>query len=365
LLYFVVLTHACNLRCGYCGYEEEYSESTPAEIEYNVEDLKRFIMQDKAASIIFYGGEPLVRKNLMEQIMDSIPAQKYLLQTNAIKLQDLGSGYLKRLDTILVSIDGRRETTDHYRGNGVYDKILENLTNIRQRGFKGDLIARMTASEQTDIFFDVKHLLELRNPKFDHVHWQIDALWDSPPELRWNNFERWITESYNRGVLNLLRAWGNAVIKERRVPPIVPFNGVMNTILDGNRVLLRCGSGIDSFAVATNGDLTVCPIAPEWDFARVGNIFDSRPQDLPYKVTIGEPCTECEYLCLCGGRCLFTNKTKLWGEAGFRKVCDATKNMINELVRLRPEIAAMISKKQLPSDAFSSSPYNNGCEIIP
>jgi putative peptide-modifying radical SAM enzyme len=365
LLYFVVLTHSCNLRCSYCGYAEDYGESAPAEIEYDVEDLKRFIVKDPDASIIFYGGEPLVRQSLMEQIMDSIPARRYLLQTNALRLKDLESEYLNRFSAILVSIDGRSQTTDRYRGNGVYDKILENLRDIKRRGFTGDLIARMTASEQTDIFLDVIHLLELRHPKFDHVHWQIDALWDSPPELRWNNFEKWITKSYSSGILNLIRAWGNAIIKEKRVPPIVPFNGIMYSVIGDSKIHLRCGAGIDSFSVATNGDLTVCPVAPEWDFAKVGTIFDSRPKDLPKKVTIGEPCTQCETLHLCGGRCLFANKTKLWGETGFRKVCDATKIMINELAKLKPEITAMITSKELTSDAFSYSPYNNGCEIVP
>ena len=365
MLYFVVLTHSCNLHCSYCGYGEDYSESAPAEIEYKVEDLEKFMRKDPEASIIFYGGEPLVRQSLIEKIMDSIPAKRYLLQTNALKLRDLESKYLKRLDAILVSIDGRRQTTDRYRGNGVYDKILSNLRDIKQRGFAGDLIARMTASEQTDIFLDVTHLLELRNPMFDHVHWQIDALWDSPPELRWNNFEKWITKSYDPGILNLVRVWGNAIVKEKKVLPVVPFNGVMHTLLDGSKALLRCGSGIDSFSVATNGELTVCPIAPEWDFAKVGTIFDSKPEDLPNKVKISEPCTECKTLHLCGGRCLFANKTKLWGETGFRKVCDATKNMINELTKLKPEIAAIISKKELPNNAFSYLPYNNGCEIVP
>jgi putative peptide-modifying radical SAM enzyme len=365
LLYFVVLTHACNLRCNYCGYGEEYSESAPAEVSYTVEELRRFIVQDPKPSIIFYGGEPLIRKPLMEKIMKSIPADRFLLQTNALKLADLESEYLNRFDAILVSIDGRRETTDAYRGKGVYDKILDNLRSIRNKGFRGDLIARMTASEQTDISLDVMHLLELDNPRFDHVHWQMDALWDSPPELRWANFDKWIDESYDPGIAKLVRAWSNAIFTERRVPPVVPFNGVMRTLLNGGKVNLRCGSGIDSFAVTTNGDLTVCPIAPEWDFAKVGTIFHSAPQDLPNKVRIGEPCTECDSVNLCGGRCLFANKTKLWGQTGFEKVCNSSKKMINELEKLKPRIIEMISDKGISKEDFDYSPYNNGCEVIP
>jgi putative peptide-modifying radical SAM enzyme len=365
LLYFVILTHACNLRCNYCGYGEEDCESAPAEVSYTVEELRKFIIQDPKPSIIFYGGEPLVRKPLMEKIMKSVPADRYLLQTNALNLADLESEYLKRFEAILVSIDGRRETTDFYRGRGVYNRILENLRSIREKGFRGDLIARMTASEKTDIYLDVMHLLQLRDPNFDHVHWQIDALWDSPPELRWKDFNKWIFGSYDPGVVKLVREWGSALFGEGKVLPVVPFVGVMRTLLDGGKVGLRCGSGIDSFAVALNGDLTVCPIAPEWDFAKVGTIFDSTPQELPNKVRIGEPCTECNTLNVCGGRCLFTNKTKLWGEAGFREVCDSSKRMIDELAYLKPRIIEMISDRKISMETFNYAPFNNGCEVIP
>ncbi|WXG44651.1 MAG: TIGR04084 family radical SAM/SPASM domain-containing protein [Promethearchaeati archaeon SRVP18_Atabeyarchaeia-1] len=365
MLYFTVLTHACNLSCKYCGYVEDCNESAPREIEYNVQDLKNFLAQDPKPSIIFYGGEPLVRQHLLEQIMDSIPAESFLLQTNATELRNLGREYLKKLGAILVSIDGRRETTDRYRGEGVYDKILHNLQGIRQNGFAGDLIARMTASEHTDIFLDVSHLLELKNPEFNHVHWQIDALWDSPPDLRWNNFERWIGESYDPGIERLVRMWGDSLVRHGKVLPILPFTGIMRTLLNGGNAGLRCGAGIDSFAVTTSGEITVCPIAPEWEFARVGSIFQSKPSDLPRRVEVGAPCTSCDILDLCGGRCLFTNKTKLWGEGGFRSVCRSTRAMIAELKQLKGQVVELISRKMISPDEFEYAPYNNGTETIP
>ena len=365
MLYFVVLTHACNLRCSYCGYGEEDSGSATSEVSYTVDELRRFLVQDPEPSIIFYGGEPLVRKPLMKNIMKSIPAYRYLLQTNALNLADLESEYLQRFDAILVSIDGRDKTTDAYRGKGIYDRILDNLRSIRKKGFKGDLIARMTASEKTDIYLDVMHLVELTDPHFDHVHWQLDALWDSPPELRWTNFDKWIAESYNPGIVKLVKNWGTEILTRTKILPIVPFNGVMHTLLTGAKIGLRCGSGIDSFAVSLNGDITVCPIAPEWGFAKVGTIFDSRPEELPYKVRIGEPCTYCEISGLCGGRCLFANKTKLWGENGFRTVCESTRAMIDQLSKFKQSVMHKISRKELFEDDFKSMPFNNGTEIIP
>lgn len=365
MLYFVVLTHACNLRCDYCGYGGEHFESESAEISYELGNLKRFLSQDPEADIIFYGGEPLLRLPLMEKIMDSIPAKRWLLQTNALLLRDVKPKYLKRFDTILVSIDGRKETTNYYRGNEVYDQILENLKLVRQRGFKGDLVARMTASENTNIFQDVMHLTKLQDPKFDHIHWQLDVLWDSPPESRWRNFEKWLADSYDIGIAKLVATWGEEIIEQGRVLPITPLTGIMWTLLTGERAGLRCGAGIDSFSITLSGDITVCPIAPEWEFAKVGTIFQSHPKDLPKEVQIGEPCAECGSLDICGGRCLFANKTKLWGETGFQRICRSTKTMIKELTGLKPEILELISKKKLSKERFHYPRYNNGLEVIP
>jgi len=154
-------------------------------------------------------------------------------------------------------------------------------------------------------------------------------------------------------------------MKQGKVLPIVPFTGVMWTLLTGEKANLRCGAGIDSFSITTSGEITVCPIAPEWEFAKVGTIFQSHPRDLVNKVQIGSPCTKCNSLDICGGRCLFTNKTKLWSEEGFQKICNSTKTMIKELAGLKPEIVEMISKTRLSKEEFHYPKFNNGLEVVP
>lgn len=76
-----------------------------------------------------------------------------------------------RLNTILVSIDGDRMTTDTNRGSGTYNDIITNVNAIRAMGYKGDLIARMTCSRPCRIFEDSVHLLNTN--LFDHIHWQV------------------------------------------------------------------------------------------------------------------------------------------------------------------------------------------------
>jgi Predicted Fe-S oxidoreductases len=91
-----------------------------------------------------------------------VPAKKFILQTNGLLIKDASIELLNKFDTILLSIDGVKEVTDMYRGNGVYDQVLGNAIWLKKRGFKGDLVARMTLTEDGDIYRDVIHLLSLK-----------------------------------------------------------------------------------------------------------------------------------------------------------------------------------------------------------
>ena len=298
------------------------------------------------------------------QVMDSIPAKAFMIQTNGTLLRRFPPDYISRFHTILISIDGREELTDYYRGKGTYQRALKGMRYARENGFKGDFIARMTVSEQTHIFEEVKHLLELRNPSFDHVHWQLDVMWDNDMHTRWENFPKWIAESYNPGISRLIQHWVEHLIQGELLG-IVPFLGITDTLLKNQASPLRCGAGIDFFSITTDGRVTVCPIPPSIDFAVVGDIFQSKPSDLPGKVVLEEPCTSCEERKICGGRCLFTNKTKLWGKEGFDLVCEATKHLIGELRDKLPIIKSLVEKGKFSAEDFSYPKIPNGVEIIP
>ncbi len=367
MLYFVATTTVCDLKCKYCQNEPEPSIE-PIHVTFTIDMLKKFISKDPDPSIAFYGGEPLLNINFLKRVMNEVPAKRYIIQTNGLHLNKLERKYLERFDTILVSIDGRREVNDYYRGKGTYDRVMENIKYIRENGFKGDLIARMAVSSKTDIFLDVKHLVELDDPGFDHVHWQLDALWDTPPAIRYGGlqgFKKWVEESYNPGITRLVNYWVRTMKEEGRVLGIVPFQGIMSTLLFNRKEHLRCGAGIDAFAITTSGRILACPIAPEFDFNVVGHILKSDPKELPWKVRISGTCETCEVRDICGGRCLFANKTMLWGEEGFNMVCDTVKHLINELKRVKSEVENLIKEGIIDVDEIDYPKYNNTTEIIP
>lgn len=356
---------ACNLKCKYCG-EDATFEEPPIDIDYPIKSLQSFMEKDSSEiTIQFYGGEPLIRIPLMQMIMDTIgKIEHWTIQTNAINLHNLPKQYLNRLSAILVSIDGREEVTDINRGKRIYNKIIENCIIAREKGFTGDLIARMTVFENSDIHEEVRHLAKLKKPAFDHIHWQLDTQWDDDPDTRWTNFSKWINQSYNPGISKLISWWVDCMSSGQFIG-LVHFIPVMKSILFDIPSNLRCGAGLDSFTINSNGSISVCPISPEFEFSIVGHILTSNPLSIKNSMNVIQPCPNCSDFKLCGGRCLFINRTKLWGNELFSKICGTVKNMIMELQSHKETILELIKDGIIPKENFDYPKYNNGCEIIP
>ncbi|MCK4436013.1 4Fe-4S cluster-binding domain-containing protein, partial [Candidatus Bathyarchaeota archaeon] len=155
----------CDLNCKYCfsgsindidsDFNFKIDYSLPREINYNVKLLADFCEKDPDRVLSFYGGEPTLCTQKVKEIMDKVKAKYFLIQTNALHLDEIESEYINRFHTISASIDGCRELTDYYRGEGVYQKAIENLRSIIRNGFKGEVIARRTVMEETDIVKEI------------------------------------------------------------------------------------------------------------------------------------------------------------------------------------------------------------------
>ena len=358
--YHLVLTRQCNLNCFYCRGGEETGPNT--EIQYSVDELSAYLGKDDDVQLMLYGGEPTLRIPLIIELMDRFPNARFMLQTNALLLNRIPEDYARRFHSILVSIDGTEETTDGYRSEGVYKKVLKNVRWLKQIGYEGDAVARMAVSEQSDIYRDVRHLLDLKDSLFDHVHWQLNVIWDA--DGNWKDFDKWANEVYNPGITKLASEWikkmGKGVIEG-----IVPFEALMHTLLTGKSSEMRCGSGLDTFAIHVDGSIGVCPISPDWDFSIVGNIWETEPKHLRNIMKVDEPCPSCDEYGLCGGRCLFANKQRLWGEDGFERICEVSKHLFETLRSFVPDVRQHISEGTIAIETFDYPKYNNGCEIVP
>jgi putative peptide-modifying radical SAM enzyme len=365
--FFVILTPECNLQCSYCHGKiweegedcvshEEVDCFLPLKIAYPIQKLADFCSKDKQCNLLLYGGEPLLELDTLKEIMDNVPAKSFLLQTNGMLLDKLPVEYLKKLSGLQVSIDGDRKTTDGYRGSCVYDAVVRNVAAAR-KSFSGELIARMTVGEKTDIFRSVTHLLELGI--FDAVHWQVDA--NFGPDYKRRSFAKWAKESYNPGITKLVDWWLRN-LERGKVYRIYPFLGVMQSLLSGEKSRLRCGAGWAHYAIQTDGNIVPCPVMAGMRKYYAGDL-SSNPSRLK-QFDVGGRCDSCGSRELCGGRCLFANVHGFWGKAGEDDVCGTVKHLLAELQRIQPAVVKLVSEKRLSFRELDYTEFNS-CEIIP
>lgn len=369
MFYHLLLTNNCNLCCRYCGEkafeckpstEIALDEDLPLELDYDLKALYSFLSRDPDPTITFYGGEPTLRNDLIREIMDNAPAERYMIQTNAQLLDKLEPEYVNRFHTILVSIDGSEKLTDHNRGKGVYRKVMDNAGKAVREGFKGELIARMCVTEDTDIFKAVTFLAENPDHSFSSIHWQMDAnFWN---DFKERNYESWLEESYKPGIEKLARLWIEKMREEGRVLFLYPFLDLAEDLLLGRKSLLRCGSGYANYSIMTNGFIAPCPIMAGMKEYYVGDIFSSSPKDLKKVYVSG--CDGCESYEFCGGRCLYSDIVKPWSLEQKKLVCGSVKHLERVLKGLLPEIKALVSAEKISLKDFEHLKYN-GCEIIP
>ncbi|MDW8040962.1 MAG: TIGR04084 family radical SAM/SPASM domain-containing protein [Nitrososphaerota archaeon] len=373
LFFHLMVTTECDLECLYCFGEalEDFGDdfgsfsvdySLPKRLSFDLGLLERFCSLDSDCVLIFYGGEPLLYLDDVRRIMDRVKVKHFVVQTNGLRLASLEPEYLNRFSVILVSIDGDEVLTDFYRGRGVYRKVMENLRRIKRNGFQGEVIARMTVMEETDIYRQVLWLLNNSEFPFSSVHWQLNAGFWSDFEKR--KFRKWSEESYNPGIRHLVRFWVDYMEKHGVVLRLYPFLGVAQSLLKGEEnAPLRCGAGWINYAIQTDGYIVPCPSMWGMRDFYLGHISMAHPLRLR-KIFVGEPCTSCRIFNVCGGRCLYANMTKRWKPEAYKTVCETVENMVKAIANEIPRIRRLIEARVIKMEDFEFMQYI-GCEIIP
>ena len=374
MFFHVILTTECNLQCRYCfgesfeDFDEDFTDfnvdyTLPKKTNYDPALLTKFCSKDPECVLTFYGGEPLVCIDEIKQIMDSAKPRHFMIQTNGLLLDKLEPEYVNRFHTILVSIDGDENLTDYYRGAGTFRKVMDNVELIVKNGFRGELIARMTVMEQTDVYKQVAWLVNNNEHSFSSVHWQLNAgFWAN--DYRRRNFKSWSEDSYIPGVKNLARFWVDHMKEKGEVLRLYPLLGVANSLLFGEKKsLLRCGSGWINYSIQTDGYIIPCPAMWGMKNYYLGHVSNAHPLELK-KTFVEAPCTECDVLNVCGGRCLYANITKRWSSEAYAAVCDTVRGLVTAVESELPRVKRLISAGKVSLNDFEFIKYN-GCEIIP
>ena len=168
------VTRACNLKCVHC-YARAVARTRERELNHEqglslIDDLAAF----GAPVVLFSGGEPLMRPDLVELAKYAVSkGMRAVISTNgtliskdkARELKDVGLSYVG------VSLDGMEEINDRFRGRkGAFKDAMAGIMNCQEVGLKVGLrftINRMNTAEVPRIF-DL--LEEYRIPRVCFYH---------------------------------------------------------------------------------------------------------------------------------------------------------------------------------------------------
>lgn len=169
------ITRRCNLHCIHCyssSQDISYAdELTTQEGKKLIDDLAQF----GAPVILFSGGEPLLRLDLLELAQYAVDkGLRAVISTNgtlitkeiAVKLQKIGLSYVG------VSLDGTQKTHDRFRGKkGAYTAAMEGIRNCRDAGIKVGIRFTVSKNNVQDVgaMFDLLVTEEIERLCFYHL----------------------------------------------------------------------------------------------------------------------------------------------------------------------------------------------------
>ncbi len=127
-------TMRCNLRCRGC-----YSGLYSREGELSEAEVDRLLSEVRALGCYFVvvsGGEPYIMKDAWLRLFRKHRDMFFLTYTNGTLLDRQTARSLGRLGNVApgISVEGYREETDHRRGEGVHERVLAAMENLRREG---------------------------------------------------------------------------------------------------------------------------------------------------------------------------------------------------------------------------------------
>lgn len=147
----ISITNRCNLRCRMCDIPYEKKE------ELSTEQWKKVISGASrlgAQTIVFSGGEPLLRADICELVAFSkknnmsacITSNGCLLDgPAAVNLSSCG------VSVVNISIEGTRRTHDYLRGAGAFDRAVSALGNLKKNRIEATVASTVTRYNYKDM----------------------------------------------------------------------------------------------------------------------------------------------------------------------------------------------------------------------
>lgn len=297
---WVLLTDACNLSCTYCFQKNKgKSESSKELLEKSIQFLLSNSEED--VEIMLWGGEPLLRFDLIEFAIEKFPSLNFKFATNGTLIDQKVYDYiLKHRDNICVclSIDGLEQREN--RGCDV-PELAYKVASIKSN------FVHIVSVDPTKIYDSVKFIYDkgVRNFQISLAH---GVSYDASK-----------IEQYKEQIKKLL-VWFRQdffKLKENRLNILNWEDTLRNHLFPQKKYLNFCGAGYSAIAIAPNGDIYPCDWFYDLKMNKLGDIFSGINEservifneiNKDRKKYYGKHCNGCPIDDICGSHlCLTEN----------------------------------------------------------
>lgn len=277
------VAHDCNLRCEYCFAQTgDFGGERcimPPEIGRKAID---FLIENSAnrenIELDFFGGEPLMAwDTVVETVKYARAIEKqhgknfrFTITTNGVLLDDEKIEFINReMVNVVLSLDGRRETTDRIRktlnGKSAYDVIVPKFQKLVRNRQGKDYYVRATFTKYNlDFTEDVLHLRDLG---FEQLSAEPVVTDEKEPYALTEEDLPAIFEEYDK----------LCKIMSERTEKKFNFFHFMVDLDQGPCAIKRlrgCGCGNDYVAVDPHGNIYPCHQFVGIDRWKMGNLTD-------------------------------------------------------------------------------------------
>ncbi len=311
------LTHHCNLRCTYCYTGEKLhipmsKETADKGVDFVLAEAKREGI--KQVDVVFFGGEPLLEKDLLFYVADRFIQEKedlgvsFKMSTNGLLLTDaVLSELMKRKVFISLSIDGTPEIQNTQRpdagGNGSARKVEKAAYRLLKVNPCANVTCVLTPKSAAQVDESVDYIFDL-GFRFITITLDYSATW-----------ERKHFDAFGPA-LKRLSKWYETKIKAQERFYLSCFDERIQTrTLKPIEAEERCMLGHRQFAIAPNGELYPCiqfvttEGLPQFMIGHVNEGFSeqSRHYFLHHSEKEKEECSGCALNSRCSSWCACIN----------------------------------------------------------
>ncbi len=297
-------TLKCNLRCSHCGSSagiSRHNELKTKECFGLCEDLAELGCED----VSLMGGEPFLRNDWFSvaQCIKDLGMNLNFVSNGTILDRYINKVCQLKPKVVGISIDGIKETHDSIRGKGTFEKAINSIDLLRDRGIQTTVITTVSKLN----FKDLPKLKDLFLKK--NVNWQIQIA------MPFGNFQKELMLSKEDFYATALFIAKQRINNPFEDLPVIGAHcyGYYSKILPGCK-WDGCSAGRTAIGITSDGGIVGCLSMGNNRFIE-GNIREKSLKEIWENLNnfsynrkfdaskLGPNCENCKYGTKCQGGC--------------------------------------------------------------